>query len=254
MSAKDIVTIDFDGDTLIAVKIGDEIWVVIKRVCEPLRVDYSGQLSKLKTCAWAGVEKFSIPSAGGTQRANCIPLKRLPMWLATIEVNKVSPDIRAKLERYQEQAADALYDHFFGQRRSTTRSPLLADTLQPWQATWRSEFMEMLCELKGEPFTGRHPRWAARYNAELYRLICGAEVYDVMRAENPRPHRGRNRHQQFTPEAKARFELHLRIAESHLAVAASLAEWVDTLRYLYEQQALQLALPLAEKRKKRGSE
>jgi hypothetical protein len=46
----------------------------------------------------------------------------------------------------------------------------------------------------------------------------------------------------------------LRIAESHLAVAASLAEWVDTLRYLYEQQALQLALPLAEKRKKRGSE
>jgi len=248
----DMMTVEFDGDTLIAIKVGDEIWVVIKRVCEALRLDYSSQLSKLKSCAWAGVAKFTIPSAGGTQRANCIPLKRLPMWLATIELNKVSPDIRAKLERYQARAAEALYDHFFSRPKPTSRSPLLADMLQPWEATWRKEFMELLCELKGEHFTGRHPRWAAPINAELYRLICGADVYDVMRAENPRPQRGHNRHQQFTPEAKQRFALHLRIAESHLAVATSLDNWLKTLRHLYEQQALQLALPETDMRKRRS--
>jgi hypothetical protein len=150
---------------------------------------------------------------------------------------------------------EAFLDGRLGSAPPAARSPLLADTFQPWAATWRREFMEILCELKGEQFTGRHPRWAARINSELYRLICGAEVYDMMRAENPKPHRGRNRHQQFTPEAKDRFALHLRIVESHLAVATSIAEWLETLRYLYEQQALQLALPMADsKRKKRRGE
>jgi hypothetical protein len=193
-----------------------------------------------------------VAADGKIRRVACIPLKRLPMWLATIELNKVSADTRAKLERYQVRAAEALYDHFFRRPKPAGRSPLLADMLQPWEATWRKEFMELLCELKGEHFTGRHPRWAAPINAELYRLICGAEVYDVMRAENPRPQRGHNRHQQFTPEAKQRFALHLRIAESHLAVATSLDNWIKTLRHLYEDQALQLALPETDMRKRRS--
>ena len=249
--AANMMTVQFDGDALIAIKRSDEIFVVIKRVCQSLEVDYSSQLSKLKATPWATVVIITIVDASGRRRPMaCIPLKRLPMWLATLEPSRVSPHIRAKLERYQERAADALYEAFIGRSKPAARSPLLADSFQPWEATWRKEFMELLCDLKGERFTGRHPRWAARYNAELYRLICGDELYDTMREENPRPARGHNRHQQFTPEAKERFALHLRIVESHLAVATSLQQWIDTLRYLYEQQALQLALPMADKERK----
>ncbi len=249
----DMVTVEFDGDTLIAIKRGDEIWVVIKRVCEALGLAYNAQLIKLKACSWAGVAMIDIPSAGGAQRANCITVKRLPMWLATIELSRVSPDIRAKLERYQARAADALYERFVGKSSPSARSPLLADTLQPWSLTWQASLMAELCKLKGEVFTGRHPRWAAWINSVIYECVCGPDLYAQMRAENSKPQRGHNRHQQLTQEAKAHVELHLKIVQSHAAVASSLSELVETLRYLYEKQALQLALPLPDKRKKRGA-
>lgn len=105
----DMVTVEFDGDTLIAVKRGDEILVVIKRMCESLGLDYADEVAKLRSCRWARVENLSIrDSAGRDRKTACIPLRGFPMWLATIETTKVSSKARAKLESYQNRAADVL--------------------------------------------------------------------------------------------------------------------------------------------------
>jgi hypothetical protein len=115
MSATELVEVPFHGDTLAAARVDGKVWVVVKRVCEALGLDRSGQLSKLKTQAWSGVEHFSLPDPRGrSQRIACIPLKSLPMWLATIDAARVAPRVRPKIERYQLEAADALHAYFFG--------------------------------------------------------------------------------------------------------------------------------------------
>jgi hypothetical protein len=108
------VEVPFHGDTLAAARVDGEVWVVVKRVCEALGLDHRTQLSKLRQSRWASVAKFTTETDAGPRIAQCIPLKALPMWLATIDAARVAPHVRPKIERYQLEAADALHAYFFG--------------------------------------------------------------------------------------------------------------------------------------------
>jgi hypothetical protein len=88
------------------------IWVSVKRVCEALGLAFGAQLVKLKSKPWAGVSMIDTPSEGGAQQMSVIPLKAFPMWLATINVTKVKPELRPTLERFQQEAADVLAAYF----------------------------------------------------------------------------------------------------------------------------------------------
>lgn len=91
--------------------------VAMKPIVEGMGLDWSGQFNKIKghPLLSKGIEEFSIPSAGGPQMMTALPLNRLHFWLATIQPNKV-PDIavRDRVMRFQDEAADVLFDHFFG--------------------------------------------------------------------------------------------------------------------------------------------
>lgn len=108
----------FHDTTLDVARDNGDLWVSIRRVCEALGIDFSGQLQKLKKKPWGrvsfiaarrpeGMEMNSTPSA-------MLHLDALPMWLATIEPSRVSPEARPRLERFQLECAKALRDHFFG--------------------------------------------------------------------------------------------------------------------------------------------
>lgn len=111
-----LVPFSFRGDTLDVIPGDGTVHVSIRRVCEALGVDFSGQLQKLKTKPWAGVEFISTPSDGGVQEVACVPLRALPMWLATIEPSRVGESVRVKLAAYQTECADVLARHFLGAR------------------------------------------------------------------------------------------------------------------------------------------
>ncbi len=114
----DLVKVNFHGDELLAARdASGRVLVPIKRVCEVLGVNADGQRVKLGSKAWARTEMVSVrDDAGRLQDTFCIDLKSLPMWLATIEASRVAPAVRPKLERYQNECADALAVHFFGRR------------------------------------------------------------------------------------------------------------------------------------------
>ena len=58
---------------------------------------------------------MEIPSAGGPQAVTALPLNRLHFWLATIQPNKIKDaELRARVILFQTEAADALFNHFFG--------------------------------------------------------------------------------------------------------------------------------------------
>lgn len=110
-----MVQVPFHGDTLLAVK--DEqgqVWVALKRMCEALGMAFEPQFTKLKNKRWAGITMIVTPDAKGVeQRTFCLNLDSVPMWLATIDTNRVAPDVASKLEQYQLECARVLRDHFF---------------------------------------------------------------------------------------------------------------------------------------------
>lgn len=120
--------------------------------------------------------------------------------------------------------------------------PLLRAECGPWTKTWQTELMNELCALKGEMFTGRHPRWCARMNSIIYECVLGREMYAELKSRNPHPAKGHNHHQLITAEYRAAFEKQLGIVTALAATAASLEDLEGRLRLLYQKKPLQLPL------------
>jgi hypothetical protein len=109
----ELTLIDFYGDDLACVLVDDTPYVSIRHVCEALDVDYSTQLRKLKGASWASVGLMpTVDATNALRDLAMLPARNLPMWMVTIRPSRVSPSIRAKLERYQLEAADVLARHF----------------------------------------------------------------------------------------------------------------------------------------------
>lgn len=104
--------------------------VVIRSITDALGLDFSAQLRRSKRHAWArkGVVMMAMPSAGGEQLAACLDIRRVPMFLATVDASRCKPAIRAKIELYQEEAAEALADRFLGRRGETNERVALLET------------------------------------------------------------------------------------------------------------------------------
>lgn len=113
-----LVQVPFHGETLEAVRdeAGD-VWVSVRRVCENLGLAPNSQRQKLANKSWCrGTIIISRDARGSEQESYVIHIDTLPMWLATIEPSRVSPEIREKLIQYQKDAARVLADHFYGRR------------------------------------------------------------------------------------------------------------------------------------------
>lgn len=140
-----LVKVDFHGDELLAHQDERGVWVVVKRVCESLGVTEQRQMEKLKTKPWAVTTMMVAPGPDGkAYEMMALHLDALPMWLATIDAGRVSPAVRAKIERYQVEAAKVLRDHFFGRPQ-----PALAPQLPADPPPWAREILGRLTALEG---------------------------------------------------------------------------------------------------------
>lgn len=53
-----------------------------------------------------------IPTQGDEQNALCLPLRKLPGWLMTIQTSRVAPELRATIVTYQHECDDALWKYW----------------------------------------------------------------------------------------------------------------------------------------------
>lgn len=133
----------FDGDALqVVVPEGepatrDNVRVVIRHVSEALGIDFSSQLQKLKQAPWSCVGEITTQVGGQSRSVSTIPLKALPMWLARLNPGKVRPELRAKITRYQCEAADALAAHFLGTEPLAVTQPAQGPVEAPEPLDWR---------------------------------------------------------------------------------------------------------------------
>lgn len=106
------INVPFHGADLYVVNHNGEPYTPMKPIVDGMGMDWMGQYTKLKQRFAKGIEEISIPTAGGIQKMICLALRKLAAWLNTISPNKVKPEIRDNVIRYQEECDDVLYAYW----------------------------------------------------------------------------------------------------------------------------------------------
>lgn len=126
-----LVTVDFHGQSLVAVLIDGQPYVAMKPICENIGLQWNGQFERIKRnpIMNEGIRVTRTPSKGGDQETLCLPLDMLNGWLFGVDVNRVREEIRPKLMQYQKECFGVLFRHFMPQ--SVASAPTSSFTVQP---------------------------------------------------------------------------------------------------------------------------
>lgn len=121
MTRNAITTIPFHGANLYVVS-GDTpetTLVAVKAVAEGMSIEWEAQRKRigrhpvLNTCT--SVMEAQMPGDDQIREHTFLPLNRFHFWLATIQPLRITdPEIRDRVVVFQNEAADVLFDHFFG--------------------------------------------------------------------------------------------------------------------------------------------
>lgn len=99
-------------------------YVVVRRVCEVLGLDFGTQRRKLENAHWATVVMMTtVAEDGKIRELFCLLIDCVPMWLATINPRKVASEMRPMLERFQVEASGALWRWFNGDQTKALPDP-----------------------------------------------------------------------------------------------------------------------------------
>lgn len=130
-TAVSAINVPFYGSELYVVNHNGEPYTPMRPIVEGMGMDWKSQYVKLTQRFAKGVVEITIPTAGGIQKMLCLALRKLAAWLNTISPNKVKPEIRDRVIRYQEECDDVLYEywtkgHVTNPRKTSTdeRTPL----------------------------------------------------------------------------------------------------------------------------------
>lgn len=143
-----LIPVPFHGDTITCIETPDGEFVAVKPICERLGLAWQTQHRKLTANPRWGVTILMIPSAGGAQEMTCIPVTKVFGWLGTITANRVKPEVRPMLERYQAEA-DMVLDRHFRKRAAETSARI--DELEKMQ--WHSH----------QQLKDARPKWARAF-------------------------------------------------------------------------------------------
>ncbi len=119
-------TVVFYDDELTAVLVDDDngrtIYVPIRPICDFMGLNWDGQRRRIKRDAVLSQEIMSVvvtttnidPASRRPHSSvlSALPLKYIPGWLFGINANRVKPELRDKIIKYQRECYDVLSDAF----------------------------------------------------------------------------------------------------------------------------------------------
>lgn len=113
-SACKVIAAPFHGAQLYVVEHEGQPYTPMKPIVEGMGLSWQPQHRKLTAnqARW-GITDLVIPSGGGAQVMTCAPLRKLPGWMASVEVGKVKkPSVRERVIQYQNECDDALWKYW----------------------------------------------------------------------------------------------------------------------------------------------
>ncbi|WP_065237114.1 phage antirepressor N-terminal domain-containing protein, partial [Gallibacterium genomosp. 3] len=117
-------TITFYDAELITLKVEDVIYTAVKPIVDALGLSWGTQQRKLENSK----DKFSCThmkttgSDGKTYEMLCMPIRKLNGWLFSINPEKVRPDLKDRVIKYQEECFEALYNYWFKGKAERTQT------------------------------------------------------------------------------------------------------------------------------------
>lgn len=135
MQKNQLVTVDFHGQSILAMMHDGRPYVALRPIAENIGLDWKSQYDRIHRHAVLSstVVIMTMVAEDGKQRdMTCIPLSMLNGWLLGVDVNRVREDIRPKLTCYQLECFDVLHQHFMGKQptRFSVSGALYAKALQ----------------------------------------------------------------------------------------------------------------------------
>ncbi|HAT1504247.1 TPA: phage antirepressor [Corynebacterium striatum] len=110
-----LVTIPVPGTSnpIMAVQHDGTEWAAARHICDALGINWKSQHRKLTDRSWSTVQILTTVGADGKNREMAMVDRRtLTMWLATINENRVAPEVKETLIAYQREAVNALDSYF----------------------------------------------------------------------------------------------------------------------------------------------
>lgn len=106
--------IQFNNQTIPVFFHDNKPYVAMKPICENIGLDWNGQFQRIKRnqILSQGMCMIHMPTKGGSQSVLSLPIGYLNGWLFGIDANKVKPEIKDTLIKYQLECYDVLYNHF----------------------------------------------------------------------------------------------------------------------------------------------
>ena len=91
----------------------NEALIAMKPIVTNMGLDWKSQHTKLTEKFGSVMVELTTTGGNGKQyKMSCLPLRKLPAWLYSISPNKVKPELRDKIIRYQVECDDALCDYW----------------------------------------------------------------------------------------------------------------------------------------------
>ncbi|HGW4593125.1 TPA: phage antirepressor N-terminal domain-containing protein [Proteus mirabilis] len=113
MNSISTINVPFHGNNLYVVNYNGQPYVPMKPIVEGMGLTWQSQFEKIKQRFKSTITEIVIVAADGKERNMiCLALRKLAGWLHTISPNKVKPEIRDKVIKYQEECDDVLYEYW----------------------------------------------------------------------------------------------------------------------------------------------
>ncbi|MBG5972399.1 phage antirepressor N-terminal domain-containing protein [Proteus vulgaris] len=113
MTSISTINVPFHGNNLYVVNYNGQPYVPMKPIVDGMGMDWASQFTKLKQKFKSTIAEITMVAEDGKERNMiCLALRKLAGWLHTISPNKVKPEIRDKVIKYQEECDDVLYEYW----------------------------------------------------------------------------------------------------------------------------------------------
>ncbi|MDD5175773.1 MAG: phage antirepressor N-terminal domain-containing protein [Sterolibacterium sp.] len=145
MPSEQLFPVPFYEDVVVLVGRDNEPYVAMKPLVENMGLDWKAQHSKLASKFRAVMVIITTTGADGKQyEMVCLPLRKLPAWMYSINLTKINPALRGKIGRYQDECDDVLWDYW--SKGSATR-PGAAPITVPQQLAAHRQRLALLKDL-----------------------------------------------------------------------------------------------------------
>ena len=106
--------VTFHGDTIFCIDYQSQPYTPMKPIVENMGLDWGTQSVKLNANKerWTVAIIATVAQDGSEREMLCMPVRKLPSYLNSINPRKVRPELRAKIELYQAESDDALWNYW----------------------------------------------------------------------------------------------------------------------------------------------